>query len=155
MITLKKIVCPIDHSKCSEEAFKYAAAFALKDNAKLYLLHVIDTRVYDYDGSGMVDASKNNIDKGIVEDIKKKLLESVPKEIRNTIEVEAKVAYGHPFAEIINLAKEEKADMIIMGTHGRSGFIHAMMNSVAEKVVRKAPCPVLCVREIEKGRDTL
>ena len=55
-------------------------------------------------------------------------------------------AQGTPFLEIIRYAKEKDIDMIVMGTHGRSGLVHMLMGSVAEKVVRKAPCPVLTVR---------
>ncbi len=144
MINLKKILCPIDHSDCSKEALKYAVSFAMKDEAKLYLLHVIDIRSFDES----LDMMTRQIpDDETVKQLKTKLFECVPEEIRNDMQIEALVVQGIPFAEIISIAKKNKVDMIVMGTHGRTGLAHIMIGSVSEKVVRKAHCPVLTVRQ--------
>jgi nucleotide-binding universal stress UspA family protein len=144
MINLKKILCPIDHSDCSKEALKYAVSFAMKDEAKLYLLHVIDIRSFD---ESLDTMTRQMPDDETIKQLKTKLFECVPEEIRNDMQVEALVVQGIPFAEIISIAKKNKVDMIVMGTHGRTGLAHIMIGSVSEKVVRKAHCPVLTVRQ--------
>lgn len=144
MINLKKILCPIDHSDCSKEALKYAVSFAMKDEARLYLLHVVDIRSFDESLDTMVE---KEIDDETIKQLETKLFECVPEEIRNGMQVEALVVRGIPFAEIISIAKKNKVDMIVMGTHGRTGLAHIMIGSVSEKVVRKSHCPVLTVRQ--------
>ncbi len=144
MISLKKILCPIDHSDCSKEALKYAVSFAMKDEAKLYLLHIIDIRSFNESLDAM---SKQIPDEETLEQLRIKLLDCIPEEIREDMNVEAIVVQGIPFAEIISTAREKEIDMIVIGSHGRTGIAHMMLGSVSEKVVRKAPCPVLTVRQ--------
>jgi universal stress protein A len=144
MINIKKILCPIDHSDCSKEALKYAVSFAMKDDAKLYLLHVIDIRSFDESIDAM---SKQIPDDETLKQLKTKLLDCIPEEIRSGMDVEAIVVQGIPFAEIIHIARDNNVDMIVIGSHGRTGIAHIMLGSVSEKVVRKAPCPVLTVRQ--------
>ncbi|MEB2307859.1 MAG: universal stress protein [Candidatus Brocadiaceae bacterium] len=143
MITLKKILCPIDHSECSYLALKYAISLALKDEAKLYLMHVIDIRLYDTE---IYKFSPYNITEINLDKIREDLIKSLPEGTSDVLEVETIVVKGVPFQEIINAATAIDADLIVIGTHGRTGLSHAVMGSVAEKVVRKAPCPVLTVR---------
>ena len=102
MINLKKILCPIDHSDCSKEALKYAVSFAMKDNAKLYLLHVVDIRTFNESIDAM---SKQIPDEETLKQLKIKLLDCIPEEIREDMNVEALVIQGIPFAEIISTAK--------------------------------------------------
>lgn len=144
MINLKKILCPIDHSDCSKEALKYAVSFAMKDEAELYLLHVIDVRTFD---ESFNMTSKPLPDDETIKQLKEKLLECVPEEIRSDMRIEPIVVQGVPFSEIISIAKEKEISVVVMGTHGRTGIAHIMLGSVSEKVVRKAPCPVLTVRQ--------
>ncbi len=144
MISLKKILCPIDHSDCSKEALKYAVSLAMKDEAKLLLLHVIDIRSFS---EGLDAMSKPLPDEETLEQLKVKLLDCIPEEIRDDMDIEAIVTQGIPFAEIISTAKEKDIDMVVIGSHGRTGLSHMMLGSVSEKVVRKAPCPVLTVRQ--------
>jgi nucleotide-binding universal stress UspA family protein len=139
--TFKKILCPIDYSECSAKALRYAAGLALKDSSRLYLMHVIDKRIYEYE-EPMYEALPRPDEARL----KEKLTESIPKEIRSDINVETIVTAGIPANEIINAAREKEVDVIVMGTHGRTGIAHAVMGSVAENVVRSAPCPVLTVR---------
>ncbi len=144
MINLKRILCPIDHSECSKEALKYAVSFAMKDNAKLYLLHVVDIRTFNESIDAM---SKQIPDEETLKQLKIKLLDCIPEEIRDDMNVEALVIQGIPFAEIISTARSNNIDMIVLGSHGRTGIVHMMMGSVSEKVVRKAPCSVLTVKK--------
>ena len=144
MISLKKILCPVDHSNCSKEALKYAVSFAIKDEAKLYLLHIIDIRSF----SESLDTMAPQIpDNETVQQLRNKLLDCIPEEMRDDMDVEAIVIQGIPFAEIISTSREKEIDMIVMGSHGRTGISHMMLGSVSEKVVRKAPCPVMIVRQ--------
>ena len=143
MVTLKKILCPVDHSECSYLALKYAISLALKDEAKLYLMHVIDSRLYDTEIYKLSPYKLNEIDES---KIRTDLMKSLPEGTTDVLEVETIVVNGVPFNEIINAATEISVDLIVIGTHGRTGISHVMLGSVAEKVVRKAPCPVLTVR---------
>ena len=152
MINIKNIVCPVDHSDCSKEALKYAVSFAIKDNSKLYLLHVIDIRTFDESINAMTPQIPD--DKTLAQ-LKTKLLDCIPEEMRDDMNVEALVVQGIPFVEIISTAKRNDVDMIVLGSHGRTGISHMMMGSVSEKVVRKAPCPVLTVRKSDHKFTTL
>jgi len=143
MVTLKKILCPVDHSECSYLALKYAISLALKDEAKLYLMHVIDSRLYDTEMYKLSPYKLNEIDES---KIRTDLMKSLPEGTTDVLEVETIVVKGVPFNEIINAATEISVDLIVIGTHGRTGISHVMLGSVAEKVVRKAVCPVLTVR---------
>ncbi len=144
MIDLKKILCSIDYSECSKEALRYAVSFAMKDEAKLYLLHVIDIRSFD---QSLDTKAKQVSDDETIKQLETRLLECIPEEIRDGMQVEALVVRGIPFAEIISISKKNNVDMIVMGSHGRTGIAHILLGSVSEKVVRRAPCPVLIVRQ--------
>ena len=148
MITFKKILCPIDYSDCSAMALRYAVGLALKDSGRLYLMHTIDKRIYDY--GGPIYEVQPSPDEETIARLKEKLAESMPKEIRGDIEVETIVSVGIPSQEIVNVAHEKEVDIIVMGTHGRTGVAHVVMGSVAENVTRKALCPVLTVRLAKK-----
>lgn len=145
MITFRKILCPIDYSDCSAKALRYAAGLALRDSAKLYLMHVIDKRIYDY--GGPIYEVQPSPDEETIVHLKEKLTESVPKELSGDIDVETIVKVGIPAQEIVNVANNKDVDIIVMGTHGRTGIAHVVMGSVAENVARKAICPVLTVRK--------
>lgn len=143
MIKIKTVLCPIDYSKGSLAALDYAIHFALKESARLCLLHVIDIRYLE----GYAPLEVANPDSETINRLKKELNEYVPADVREKVDVEGFVTVGIPVLEIINIAKEKKADVIVMGTHGRTGIAHAIMGSVAENVVRRSPCPVLTVRQ--------
>lgn len=145
MISFKKILCPIDYSDCSAKALRYAAGMALKDSARLYLMHVIDRRVFDY--GGPVYEAPATPDSETVVRLEEKLRESIPREVRGDIQVETLVTVGIPVEEILKAARDKGVDVVVMGTHGRTGVSHAVMGSVAENVVRRASCPVLTVRQ--------
>ena len=147
MVNIKNILCPIDYSVYSEMALKYAIEFAEKYQAKLYLVHVLDIRVYDINDPDLYNV--NIVDEETINKLRERLLKCVNEDTKSKISVEAIIIQGVPFAEIISTAKERKIDLIVLGTHGRTGLSHALMGSVAEKVVRKAPCPVLTIRHPE------
>ena len=78
------------------------------------------------------------------------MLAEVPEEIQNI--VEPIILFGVPFVEIIKTAKDKNIDLIVIGTHGRTGLAHMLIGSVAEKIVRKAPCPVLTIKIKKKDK---
>jgi nucleotide-binding universal stress UspA family protein len=149
MIKLAKILYPTDFSEVSLTALNYAKDFAQQYNAQLHCLHILD-EAYQYwlalGPDGVPAGPDMNQLMSIAQDQMNKLtsehLSDVPKLI-------TKIVSGRPFLEIIRYAREQAVDMIIIATHGRSGLSHALMGSVAERVVRKAPCPVLTVRSGE------
>jgi len=147
MIRLSRILLPTDFSLYSSEATKYACAFAEKFDAELHLLHVLETRLSATPefaaGLALPTPVKENqakCEKALLE-----ILDSAWAQSRRSKIVRA-VADGTPFLEIVRYARERSIDLIVLGTHGRSGLAHVLMGSVAERVVRKAPCPVLTIR---------
>lgn len=149
MIDLKHILVPTDFSKHSQNALKYAAALADKFGAELHLLHVVQNLALMI--PDMVNVVPPILPSG--EQMTSAVRVALDRVIReNQLErfkVHAEVREGTPFYEIIQLAKDKKVDLIVMGTHGHSGLAHVLMGSVTDKVVRKAPCPVLTVRHPE------
>jgi nucleotide-binding universal stress UspA family protein len=149
MIDLKRILLPTDFSKFSQAAIKYAAAFAEKFGAEIHLLHVVqNVAVFIPDMVNVMPPVMPTLEQmsGPIKEAMGKLIAEHGLE-RLTIHQE--IREGTPFYEIIQLAKEKQIDLIIMGTHGHSGLTHVLLGSVSEKVVRKAPCPVLTVRHPE------
>jgi len=149
MIDLHRILIPTDFSKFSQIALGYASAFAEKFSAELYLLHVIqDLAVFIPD---MITVAPPSVP--TVEQMTKAVQDAFDRLIKdNRLErfpIHRDVREGTPFYEIVHYGKEQNIDLIIMGTHGHTGLTHMLLGSVTEKVVRKAPCPVLTVRHPE------
>jgi len=145
MIQLARILLPTDFSEFSSEATNYACAFAEQFDAELHLLHVLEihqSRTPDF-AMGLALPSRIKESREAAEKALENVLHSKWVEGRKVVKATAE---GPPFLEIIRYAKQHDVDLIVMGTHGRSALVHALMGSVAEKVVRKAPCPVLTVR---------
>ena len=144
MIRLKKILCPTDFSEHSRSSLVYACELALKFGAELHLLHIMQDLVTIVPEAGMSFVPPGDY----LEQMKisaTQALEKVPGEAFHGPTVRA-VRTGPPFVEIVRYAREEEIDLIVLSTHGRSGLAHVLLGSVAEKVVRKAPCPVLTIR---------
>ena len=146
MIKMKTILHPTDFSESSSYALGYAISFAKEFKAKLYLLHVIEpvSTMFYLDVSKAPPAVDAMTD--IQNHAQRALEEVLPPEVRDTISTEYAIRGGAPFVEIIRYAKEIEADMIVCGSHGRTGLKHMIFGSVAENVVRHSPCPVLSVR---------
>ena len=143
MIKIERILFPTDFSDCAEHALKYAVELGKRFEAKLYLMHVLDTRIY-----GHLEPFANTVWSiyDAKEQAAKSIVEIVTEKEQKALHVESSVREGTPFVEIIKFAKEAEIDLIVIGTHGRTGLTHMLMGSVAEKVVRKSPCPVLTIR---------
>lgn len=146
-IVLKNILIPTDFSKHSEAAIHFALSLAKKFNSEIYFLNVSPPEFAFY--SGMRTSVHTEVKREEERDVKKHrewLEEFVKKFNVEELRVNHLVKSGPPFLEIIIAAREINADLIVMGTHGRTGLSHVMIGSVAEKVVRKSPCPVLTVK---------
>jgi nucleotide-binding universal stress UspA family protein len=149
MIDLQRILVPTDFSKHSENALAYAVAFAEKFASELFLLHVVqDLTLFIPETVAVAPPVAPP-----VEQLSAAVREALDRVIQqNQLErfrARAEVREGNPFSEIVRFARENDIDLIIMGTHGHTGLVHVFLGSVAEKVVRKAPCPVLTVRHPE------
>lgn len=147
-VSLKKILVPQDFSEYSVHALKYAVTFAELFKSELIVLHIVEPIVYPADfsfGQVSIPAMEEEIRKHSEE----QLNELVQKEIPPGIKATPIIRVGKPFIEIVEVAKAENADLIVISSHGRTGMDHVLFGSTADKVVRKAPCPVLTIRPHE------
>jgi nucleotide-binding universal stress UspA family protein len=142
---VERILFPTDFSEGAGYALHCATDLTKHYNAKLYILHV----VYDISkatGIHVPHISSDEVFKELNEWSIKEMESCCIEEIRGLPNVEKKVIRGIPWEEIINFANEEQIDMIVMGTYGRIGIGRLIFGNTAERVVRRAPCPVMTVR---------
>jgi universal stress protein A len=146
-VGIDQILVPIDFSDCSRKALRYAVAFAEERQTDITLLYVVPTTTYAYGeygevGYGSIQAEMRQSGREMLGKLR---AQEIPEGIRCHIKVKSGSA-GHIIPQV---AKSMAADLIVISTHGFSGLKHVLMGSVAERVVRYAPCPVLVVREHE------
>jgi nucleotide-binding universal stress UspA family protein len=149
MITLKTILIPTDFSITSEVALKYARSFAEQFNASLHVLHVLEDPLVYPATMEWYPLPTMNYRQDMEKGARDRLESWLPSVEREELSAKLVVVWGSPFLEIIRYAKAENIDLIVMGSLGLGPVGHMLMGSVAEKVVRKAPCPVLTVRHPE------
>jgi len=143
MTEFGKILFPTDFSESAENASRYALSLAKKYGSKVYVIHVIEPFTYTTEFGLDFSAQLKEMEASA-----RRLLDDVAASIKkNNLDVESALITGEPFVEIIKYARKEQVDLIVMATHGRSGIEHMLMGSVAEKVVRKSPCPVLTIKK--------
>ncbi|MDP4172650.1 MAG: universal stress protein [Bacteroidota bacterium] len=147
---IKTILVPVDFSEYSKQALKYAYCMAKDYQAKLFILYVIEPVVYPADFS-MGQFALPSIDSEISIKASEELESLAKDELGCDINCTTLVKIGKPFVEINETASEIDADLIIIASHGHTGVEHILFGSTAEKVVRKAPCPVLTLRSPLKG----
>lgn len=140
----KKVLCPVDFSEFTDEILAYAVGIAKRFDSELHLIHVIPNLNYFTPYESFLTpenlvAIERNIEGEVDKDFDK---------ITKNLDVPVKkiIKTGVTFVEIIDYVKEQDIGLVVMGTHGRSGIEHILIGSVAEKVVRKSPCPVLTIR---------
>jgi nucleotide-binding universal stress UspA family protein len=143
-MVVRSILIPTDFSETSDEALKYAADMALAFGGRLHVMHV----------QGKAgDHFAPNFPAGLfVTAVQEKLRTFLSREEIDRLRLEYAVRVGGPAEEIVRDADARAVDVIVMGTHGRSGIAHLLMGSVAEQVVRMAPCPVLLIRHPKYAR---
>ncbi|HIE64954.1 MAG TPA: universal stress protein [Nitrospiria bacterium] len=138
---MKKILVATDFSPFSERALDYAVGMAVEFDADLLLVHVIESLNYSLTDTMTVVGHEKALSVTATA-----LLENLVKQLsEKTRSVGSFLVSGTPYREIIKKSKEEDVDLIIVGTHGRTGVEHLLLGSVAEKVIRLATCPVLTV----------
>lgn len=148
MTKLKKIIAPTDLSKLSRTAVRYALEMAMEQGAEVIIYHVISE---DVEWFGKDD--RLNPASAFLPQLKERLHEFVKENFADLIgkvEITEVVEAGVPYNKIVKKAEEENAGMIIMSTHGRTGFEQIMLGSVTAKVVARATCPVLSIRPTKK-----
>jgi universal stress protein A len=157
MLPFKKILCPTDFSQPSYEALKVANELALHFPAELYLVHILApipviTAATTPMSAGAPTTSFDVVlyEKELKGSAEKKLEEITDQRLSKELKVRSFLAYGKTADEIVRIAEKEKIDLIVISTHGETGFRHLIFGSVAEKVVRHAQCPVLTIRASHK-----
>jgi universal stress protein A len=143
---IKAILVPCDFSDYAEHAFTWALGLAEKWDAKVVVVNAapLFSHLAYPESVYMVDLAK--MEEELIADAEKRLQEFVAKKGTSTVTVETRAVLGDPFWEICQAAEREHADLIVMGSHGCTGLAHVLLGSVAERVVRHAPCPVLVAR---------
>ena len=146
MFKLKKILYPTDFSEASLEALKYAVSFARNCQAKLILMHVVNEKSVSEGLSLARISAPEALGEEMAAEASRQLKMLIPAEYRQGLDWEMVILNGTPFLEIIRYAKDNAVDMIVIGAQGQSAMEQLIFGSTAEKVVRKAPCPVLSVK---------
>lgn len=140
---IRNILVPIDLSEQSTVALRYAVSFAGQMGARITLLHVIEPLITYQDTAYLGAVSSDRI-ASFTGQIVARICEQ--EKVKPTLIRQIKVESGVPCDKIIETAKAQKTDVIILATHGRTGLAHILLGSTAEKIVRLAPCPVFVVR---------
>ena len=150
MIALKNILVATDFSEPSDAALAYGRALARTFGAALHLVHVVDTVPTLVYGAEAYAVSMPELQQEMEASAHKQLADLLVDNDRPPLPARPVVLTSNaPAAAIVDYAKRERIDLIVAGTHGRGGVAHLLMGSVAERVVRTAPCPVLTVRHPE------
>lgn len=150
--SIKRILCPTDFSETAGKALACACELAEKFDAELHVLHVVRDYSAEWPHYG-----EGTVFPGFLEQIEKnaeelevaafnKLGELLSHEWTQSHNVTFAVQHGKEFVEIVRFARELPADLIVIGTHGRGMIKHALLGSIAEKVVQKSPCPVFTIK---------
>ncbi len=147
MPNIANILCPVDRSPMSRRALEYAAALASRYHARLRVLEVVDTAMPPVPGTAspvycLTPEARHDVQTD---------LERFARDAAGTPTVDARLVEGQVVPEILREAEELRADLLVMGTHGRSGFERLVLGSVTEKILHKAPCPVLTIPPHEAG----
>jgi len=144
---VKTILVPSDFSEYADYAFTWALEMAEKWGAKVIVVNAAPmfSHLAYPESVYMLDLAKMEAE--LIADAEKKLREFIAKKGTRAVTVETRAVMGDPFWEICKAAEQVHADLIVMGSHGRTGLAHVLLGSVAERVVRHAPCPVLVARQ--------
>ncbi|MFC5134850.1 MULTISPECIES: universal stress protein [Haloferacaceae] len=151
MALYDRVLVPTDGSPKGKRAVEHALALAAVHDAAVHALYVVDTA--SYAGTGM-EATWTGIDEMLREDADEAVAQVAALAEGTDVAVETSVVEGSPGREIVRHATDAGCDLIVMGTHGRGGIDRLLLGSVAERVVRRSPVPVLTVRLGEEAEPT-
>jgi nucleotide-binding universal stress UspA family protein len=140
----RKILVPIDFSPCSLKAVGHALSQAKLSGAELILVHVVEP---SHPGSMFETSQAKRMRNLALHNAKHELATIVREQIKPHVSARFLVKAGKPFEVISDLAARTASDLIVLGTHGHTGFPTVLLGSTAERVARRAPCPVLMVRQ--------
>lgn len=138
MLPIRTILHPTDFSEHSDYALRLACALARDHGARLVLLHVAAPPTAVYGGDILIPAPPDSHDE------ERQRLDRL--QVPDTVPTERRLVEGDAATQILAVAERTGSDLVVMGTHGRTGLARLLMGSVAEQIVRKAPCPVLTVK---------
>ncbi|MCF7803417.1 MAG: universal stress protein [Candidatus Marinimicrobia bacterium] len=148
MPDIKNILYTTDFSEYSKYALPYAVEMVEKFNGTLHCMYVVEPINAPVD-FGWTQVNYAELEENHTEHAKKSLDSIIEEDVPAGIPTRSEVRLGRSFKEIIDYARENDIDMIVMATHGLSGLSHILFGSTTEKVVRKSPCPVLTIRHPE------
>ncbi len=148
MINLKKILVPTDFSEGARHALSYGISFAREYEAELLVVHVVENFAAPY-ANDLFPVPMAEVFEELSAFARKELGKLEQEARAKGVTTRTEVVQGKPSIEIMRVAREEAIDMIVLGTHGKGVLDQALFGSTTERVVRKAPCPVLTVRLAE------
>ena len=153
MARITRILVPTDFSATADAALEYAFVLADRFGATLQLLHVLDDPfVVDGMAADAYISEAPALRTAVLDDARERLRHRAASREASGKPIETEVLFGHGARTIAEYAAERGIDLIVMGTHGRTGFAHLLLGSVAERMVRTSPCPVLTVRHPEERK---
>lgn len=150
MPAIHRIVCPVDFSDTSERAARYAVALARQLGAGVHFVHAWQMPVYAFPDGAVILGP--DVVAQITGELQRSLDAQVARHRESDVAVEGHLAQGIADREIVRIAQELGAELIVMSTHGRTGLSHLLLGSVAERVVRTSPIPVLTVPPEREAR---
>jgi nucleotide-binding universal stress UspA family protein len=145
--TIKHILVPTDFSTPSDEAVDYAMALGERFDATVHLIHVLHDPTTTTGGWEFYVPDNPQVRERRHNDAKDRLCRIASPHAKEGVRITTEVRFGSPTDEIVSAAIAYGSDMVVMGTHGRTGLPHLLLGSIAERVIRTAPCPVLAVRQ--------
>ena len=148
MLEIKLILCPIDFSEFSIRAYQHALSLAEHYRARLVAHHIVELSHYPYADYVASTGDYAEFCRALREGGRQKLQEFVKKHTDDEIQPELVINEGTASDSILSLAQSRKADLIVMGTHGRRGFDRLVLGSVTDRVMRKAECPVVAISKL-------
>ncbi len=143
MPQIHRILCPIDFSRTSERAADYAVGLARQLGSSVHFVHAWEMPVYGLPDRGLILGAEDVVQ--ITDAIQKQMDACLTRHAEVDMALQARIVQGSPAREIVRVATELGAELIVMGTHGRRGVEHMLLGSVAERVVRTSTVPVLTV----------
>jgi nucleotide-binding universal stress UspA family protein len=155
MPLIKSILVPTDFSPASDIAFRYAVDMAVREGSSIHLLHAIDDASFATAYPDGFYVELPGVRETLIADATTQLRSMSAVCAAAGVSATLQTAVGRPARVIADVARSQASDLIVMGTHGRSGFAHMMLGSVAERVVRMAPCAVLTVRDSSRIADVV